>query len=64
MLALKALASIPTLTGLELSGNHIGDAGAQVLYQYRSAALKKISLFDNKIDDAELIMRGIEAGRP
>jgi hypothetical protein len=62
--ALQTLASIPTLTDLGLAGNRISDTGARFLYQYRSAALKKISLFDNNnIKDAELITRGIEIGR-
>jgi Leucine-rich repeat (LRR) protein len=57
---LKAIASIPTLETLELAFNHIGDSGARILHQYRSKSVKEIGLFDNQIEDAELIVRGFK----
>lgn len=62
-LLLESLASIPTLQKLDLCGNRIGDHGARILYRHRSKTLEKINLFSNNIEDAELIVRGIEPTR-
>jgi Leucine-rich repeat (LRR) protein len=58
---LKAIASIPTLGILGLTGNRIGDTGATILHQYKAKSVRKVDLFDNQIEDPELITRGFEA---
>jgi len=55
---LKALAKIKTLEKLDLGNNNIDDAGAELLFAYRSISLKEIELIHNPIQEKRLIKKG------